>query len=57
MSDKFPKKYELNIESEIYKSWQENDFFNPETVRKSKKNLNEKEDSSFMISMPPPNVT
>jgi hypothetical protein len=32
----FPKKYDHKIESEIYKKWQDKNYFNPETVSKIK---------------------
>ncbi len=61
----FPSKYDWTDEEQVYKFWQEQNLFNPETVAKLRKNsatcktvsetniLNEK----FMIPLPPPNVT
>jgi len=50
----FTKKYDQNIEEEIYRNWLKNNLFSPEEQEKIKwKPIKEK----FVISMPPPNVT
>lgn len=54
MTEKFPKKYDLNIEEEINKVWLDKELFKPETVEKLK---NKKNTEKFVISLPPPNVT
>ncbi len=50
----FSKKYDQNIEWEIYRNWLKNDLFSPEKQEQLKwKSIKEQ----FTISMPPPNVT
>ncbi|MBU1038875.1 valine--tRNA ligase [Patescibacteria group bacterium] len=49
-NQELPKAYEpQKYESDIYKKWEDNDFFNPDILRKSAE--------SFTISLPPPNAT
>ena len=51
MWKEFPKKYSNDIESEINKIWTDNNLFAPKNWDDVKNN------DSFVISMPPPNVT
>lgn len=57
MSDIFPKKYDNNIENEIYKYWLSKDLFNPDTVEKIRNENWKRSKWNFSISLPPPNVT
>lgn len=51
-----PKAYEPDvIEHEIYKFWEENDLFNPDT--QVKLGLLDSSSPKFCITLPPPNVT
>jgi valyl-tRNA synthetase len=50
----FPKKYDPSFEQELYEFWQEKGCFNPDEVRKLRDKTSK---TTFMISMPPPNVT
>ncbi len=45
-----------NIESEIYKDWENSGYFNPDNLKNIKKDKNGKE-KTFSIILPPPNVT
>ncbi len=51
-----PKNYEpQKYEDEIYKKWEESDFFNPDTCEKEK--VCTPDAKQFSIVLPPPNVT
>jgi valyl-tRNA synthetase len=48
--DNLPKTYDASqVEDDIYKTWEESGFFNPDNLSDAK--------DPFTISMPPPNVT
>ena len=58
----FNKKYDHNIESEIYKLWVDNNLFEPNHVhalQQSANNANQyiHSDENYSIPLPPPNVT
>ena len=64
MKQEFPKKYDVTIEQEIYKLWEKEQSFQPqsEVAPKTKKKASKKADSdgakdTFMMTLPPPNVT
>ncbi|MEF2175978.1 MAG: valine--tRNA ligase [Candidatus Absconditabacteria bacterium] len=50
--DDFNKKYDHNLESQMYKKWLDAKSFSPKDTQ-----LDLDSDNSFVISMPPPNVT
>ena len=63
MKQEFPKKYDVAIEQEIYKLWEQEKSFQPQSEvvssskkKASKKNTDTKADR-FMMTLPPPNVT
>lgn len=58
----FSKKYDHNIESEIYKLWVDNNLFEPNNVHALQQNASNASeyihsDENFAIPLPPPNVT
>lgn len=56
MQEKFTKPYKPEEnEQEIYKTWEESGFFNPDTC--IEKQICEKDAEYFSIILPPPNVT
>jgi valyl-tRNA synthetase len=66
MKQEFPKKYDVAIEQEVYKLWEKEQCFQPqsEVQKSSKKKTTKKpkkgEDAEverFMMTLPPPNVT
>lgn len=64
MKQEFPKKYDLAIEKEIYRMWENEGVFAPEYAAKQsrqKKTAKKKgvadESMRYMMVMPPPNVT
>lgn len=54
MKNNFPKRYDQEIEIEIFKKWESNNLFSSQYV---KDNYGKKYDWKFVISIPPPNVT
>lgn len=66
MREEFPKKYDFRLERDIYKFWEENEAFLPNSERKTAKKTVKKtpkkgaaptEVERFMMTLPPPNVT
>ena len=64
MKQEFPKKYDVAIEQEIYKLWEKEQSFQPqsEVAPKTKKKASKKATTDtvserFMMTLPPPNVT
>lgn len=58
---KLPEKYlsaydAKNVETEIYKKWEDSGYFNPDNLKNILKDENGKE-KTFSIILPPPNVT
>lgn len=64
MKQEFPKKYDVSIEQEIYKLWEEHKTFQPQSEvaskpkkKSSKKAASDDNTDRFMMTLPPPNVT
>ena len=58
MKQDFPKSYNYKDESSLYNFWMEKDYFSPDSVLARRAELGyEVKDESFMIPLPPPNVT
>ena len=65
MKEDFPKKYDFQLEKEIYRIWEENKCFLPAsdrpakkgTIKKSTKKGDKTTAEKFMMTLPPPNVT
>ncbi len=65
MKEDFPKKYDFQLEKEIYRIWEENKCFLPAsdrpakkgTIKKTSKKGDKKTTERFMMTLPPPNVT
>jgi len=58
MSDIFPKQYDHTKEVDLYHYWQKENLFDPLVVESKRKRLGYGvKGESFMVPLPPPNVT
>ncbi len=66
MKQEFPKKYDLQLEQEIYALWEKEQAFLPaserpqadsKTAKGTKKSTKQNPADTFMMTLPPPNVT
>ncbi|WKZ31519.1 MAG: valine--tRNA ligase [Candidatus Dojkabacteria bacterium] len=56
-AEQIPKAFDSNtMEPEIYKMWEENDLFRPETLEKKLKEQGMEPKTPFTIPLPPPNA-